>query len=161
MMVGRLLSFWDGIFSMAMLNFQGVLFKINQCWKKTHKQSSWIGRTTANSSPKRSSWRSLKYCLLPIQKSLLPLNIKKINKLVILPKNKKRWCHFKITCFSQIESAPSNVAAAPPKIFALGRLQPFRFSLRHLRYRSAGAGRDIQRGPQLAVLRFLLNGIHP
>ena len=26
MMVGRLLSFWDGIFSGAILNFQGVLF---------------------------------------------------------------------------------------------------------------------------------------
>ena len=25
MMVGRLLSFWDGIFSVAMLNFQGVI----------------------------------------------------------------------------------------------------------------------------------------
>ena len=27
MMVGRLLSFWDGTFSVAMLNFQGVIDK--------------------------------------------------------------------------------------------------------------------------------------
>jgi len=30
MMVGRLLSFWDGLFSGAMLNFQGVLEKNKQ-----------------------------------------------------------------------------------------------------------------------------------
>ena len=32
MMVGRLLSFWDGLFSGAMLNFQGVILFIHQEW---------------------------------------------------------------------------------------------------------------------------------
>ena len=30
MMVGSLLSFWDGIFSVAMLNFQGVMFFVGK-----------------------------------------------------------------------------------------------------------------------------------
>ena len=36
MMVGRLLSFWDGIFSGALLNFQGVtynLIEMNEMWR--------------------------------------------------------------------------------------------------------------------------------
>ena len=41
MMVGSLLSFWDGIFSGAMLNFQGVTFHPRLHRKNFHRP--WIG----------------------------------------------------------------------------------------------------------------------
>ena len=46
-MVGRLLSFWDGIFSGAMLNFQGVRFLIS--YQATSQFTN--GRSQSNDSP--------------------------------------------------------------------------------------------------------------
>ena len=52
MMVGRLLSFWDGLFSGAMLNFQGVNHHFSKkrckktctCFKKNHLARVWFPR---------------------------------------------------------------------------------------------------------------------
>ena len=45
-MVGRLLSFWDGIFSGAMLNFQGVPQNGWFISWKTPKWMIWLGKPT-------------------------------------------------------------------------------------------------------------------
>ena len=85
MMVGRLLSFWDGLFSGAMLNFQGVatfapckLRSVNCLSKLPGSPSTRLGPVvpswqsyveavyTPHSESKQSCWPMHLFCISPI-----------------------------------------------------------------------------------------------